>query len=65
MADIKAAVDFRIQMNDYLKRYGIKQAWLAEQTGISRPHLSNMLSAKDKMTEDNRSKINTVLGTNF
>ena len=44
---------------------GTKQSWLAEQTGISEEHISNILADRVLLTEENRKKINIVLGTDF
>lgn len=44
---------------------GIKQSWIADKAEISEPHLSNILSERVLLTEENRAKINEVLGTDF
>jgi len=43
----------------------LKQTWIAEQAGISAPHLSNILAERVFLTEENVENINRVLGTDF
>ncbi len=50
---------------EVLESRGTKQTWLADQIGISQEHLSNILSDRVLITEENRKNINTVLGTDF
>lgn len=50
---------------EILEERGVKQTWLADKTGISPEHISNILADRVLLTEDNRNKINTVLHTNF
>ena len=50
---------------EYLKSMGTKQTWLANQSGISQEHISNILAGRVLLTDENRKKINDVLGTNF
>lgn len=44
---------------------GLKHIWVAEQAGMSPEHFSNILADRVLITEENQSKINTVLGTDF
>lgn len=44
---------------------GTKQTWVAEQAGISPEHFSNILADRVLITEENRNKINEILGTTF
>lgn len=48
-----------------LEERGVKQTWLANQTGISKEHISNILADRVLLTEENKEKINTALGTDF
>lgn len=48
-----------------LKERGVKQNWLAMQTGISKEHISNILADRVLLTDENKEKINKVLGTDF
>ena len=48
-----------------LSEKGIKQKCLAQKTGISKEHISNILSERVILTEENRNKINTVLETTY
>lgn len=50
---------------DVLDERGVKQTWLADKAGISPEHISNILADRVLLTEENRQKINTVLGTDF
>jgi plasmid maintenance system antidote protein VapI len=49
----------------HLDKHGTKQSWLAEKTGLSQAHISNILANRSLLTEDVLDKINIVLGTNF
>lgn len=53
------------QIKELLDSKGTKQIWLANQTGISPEHISNVLANRVLLTEDVLSKINSVLGTDF
>lgn len=53
------------QWKEVLEERGIKQTWIAEKTGISPEHISNILAGRVLLTDENKVKINTVLGTNF
>jgi len=53
------------QWKEVLESRGVKQTWLANQTGISPEHISNILADRVLLTEENQKKINEVLGTNF
>lgn len=48
-----------------LEARGVKQTWLADQTGISKEHISNILADRVLLTGENRKKINNALGTDF
>lgn len=48
-----------------LEENGTKQVWLAERSGISQAHLSNVLANRALLTIDVLDKINEVLGTDF
>lgn len=48
-----------------LEERGVKQTWLANQTGISKEHISNILADRVLLTEENKEKINNALGTDF
>lgn len=50
---------------EVLEERGVKQAWLAKQTGISPEHISNILADRVLLTDENKEKINTALGTDF
>lgn len=50
---------------DVLEDRGVKQIWLADRTGISQEHISNILAERVLLTDENRDKINEILGTNF
>lgn len=50
---------------EYLESKGTKQIWLSDQTGISPEHISNILAERVLLTDENRKKINEVLGTDF
>lgn len=50
---------------EHLEERGTKQTWLAEKTGISPEHISNILADRVLLTEENKAKINSVLGTNY
>ncbi len=53
------------KIKEHLEARGTKQTWLADQTGISPEHISNILANRVLLTEENLNKINEVLGTNF
>lgn len=53
------------QIREYLESKGTKQKWLADQTGISEEHISNILADRVLLTDDNLQKINEILGTDF
>jgi plasmid maintenance system antidote protein VapI len=52
-------------IREHLEKNGTKQVWLADKTGISQEHISNILADRVLLTEDNLKKINEVLGTTF
>lgn len=52
-------------IKEFLDSKGTKQRWLAEQSGISEEHISNILADRVLLTEENLTKINDVLGTGF
>jgi plasmid maintenance system antidote protein VapI len=53
------------KFKEHLELNGTKQTWLAQKTGISPEHISNILADRVLLTEENKDKINKVLGTNF
>lgn len=57
--------DPREQFREYLESKGTKQKWLADQTGISQEHISNILCSRVLLTEEVRGKINAALETDF
>lgn len=57
--------DPRTEIADYLKDKGIKQTWLADKINMSDTHLHFLLKCERDLTEDNRAKINLILGTQF
>lgn len=50
---------------EHLEERGTKQSWLAEKTGISPEHISNILADRVLLTDENKAKINAVLGTEY
>lgn len=50
---------------EVLQERGVKQSWLADKTGISPEHISNILADRVLLTEENREKINDILGVYF
>lgn len=50
---------------EVLEERGVKQTWLADKTGISPEHISNILADRVLLTEENKEKINSVLGVDF
>lgn len=50
---------------EVLKERGVKQTWLADKTGISSEHISNILADRVLLTEENKDKINLALGVDF
>lgn len=57
--------DPREGFREFLESKGTKQKWLADQTGISQEHISNILCSRVLLTEEVRSKINKALGTDI
>jgi antitoxin component HigA of HigAB toxin-antitoxin module len=53
------------KIKSHMKKEGLKYTWLCSKIGISKSHLSNMLSGTKKYTPEINSKINKVLGTDF
>lgn len=53
----------------HLNENGQKMNWLAEKIGVTAGHLHSVLkgenNVKRDLTEENRTKINEALGTNF
>lgn len=53
----------------HLNENGQKMNWLADKIGVTAGHLHSVLkgenNVKRDLTEENRNKINEVLGTNF
>lgn len=50
---------------EVLTERGVKQTWLADKTGISPEHISNILAGRVLLTDENKVKINEALGTEF
>ncbi len=50
------------EMLQHLKDKGLNQSWLAEQTGVSRAHISKILNAQPNMTLLTIAKIAVALG---
>lgn len=65
MAVTKKKPSVQKQILQYLDNRGIKQMWLVKKSGISQPHISNILSERVLLTQENLDKINSVLGTDF
>jgi plasmid maintenance system antidote protein VapI len=57
--------DPRELFREHLESKGTKQKWLADQTGISQEHISNILCSRVLLTDEVRGKINEALGTKF
>ena len=53
------------KIKKYLEDKGTKQIWLAEKSGISQAHISNVLANRVLLTSDVLDKINNVLDTDF
>ena len=56
------------QLNKFQKAIrmsGYRRVWIATQLGITKGHLTNMLSGRDKFLEKHRKKLNEILQTNF
>lgn len=49
-------------LGDYLKEHGISQTWLAEQSGISRNTIINIIKNPNSVSYINAKKISFVLG---
>jgi len=62
LEELKSVPD---QIRDYLESRGTKQVWLAEKSGISQEHLSNILADRVLLTDEVLQKINGALETNF
>ena len=54
-----------VQIRDHLESKGTKQVWLADKSGISQEHISNILADRVLLTDEVLQKINDVLETNF
>ncbi len=65
MAAIKERKSIPKLWKKVLEERGVKQTWVADKTGISPEHISNILADRVLLTEENREKINEVLGTDF
>lgn len=52
-------------IKEYLQERGIKQRWLANKTGLSDGHISNVLENRVLLTNDTLSKINNALKTDY
>lgn len=57
--------DPREMFREHLESRGTKQKWLADQTGISQEHISNLLCSRVLLTDEVRGKINDALGTDY
>jgi antitoxin component HigA of HigAB toxin-antitoxin module len=57
--------DARDLILEHLKKYGIKQRWLAEKLDLSDSHLTLVLQKERDLTEENLNKINEALQTDF
>lgn len=57
--------DVRLQIAEHLRKNGTKQSWLCEKLNISGAHLSKILQARRKLTDELLKKINSLLNTNF
>lgn len=53
------------KIKNHMKKEGLKYTWLSDKIGISKSHLSNILSGTKKFTPEINIKINKVLGTDF
>lgn len=58
-------LDDRDLLLAHLKRYGIKQSWLAKQIGISDSHLTLIFQKERILTDENLEKSIQALGTDF
>ncbi len=65
MAVLKKKLSAQVLIKNHLEKRGIKQSWLCEKTGISKSHMSNLLSERVLFTQENLDKINSILETNF
>lgn len=52
-------------IKEYLQERGIKQRWLANKTGLSDGHISNVLEDRVLLTKDTLNKINKALELDF
>lgn len=57
--------DARDLVLEHLRKFGIKQTWLADKLGISDGHLTLIFQKERDLTESNLEKINDALGTDF
>lgn len=64
-----ATLSIEERIVSHLKDNGQKMSWLADKIGVSPGHLHSVLKGEDfvkrELTDENRIKINEVLGTNF
>lgn len=65
MAKTVEQIDVRTKIADYLHERGVKKSWLAEKADISDTHLHFILKCERDLTEENLTKINEALETNF
>lgn len=65
MAVIKKDISIQKKWLQIIEDRGLKQTWVAERSGISSPHLSNILSERVLLTKETAEKINAALGTDF
>ena len=54
-----------VKIKEHLNERGTKQTWLANKTGLSPEHISNILAGRVLLTDEVLQKINTTLGTDF
>ena len=58
--------DLKEEFKDEIQKQGRKLTWIADQMGITKGHLSNILNnATFKLTSENRQKLNELLKTNI
>ena len=58
MQEIKESKSVPERFKEILEERGVKQTWLANQTGISPEHISNILADRVLLTQENKDKIN-------
>lgn len=67
--DTKTELTVEQQIVKHLNENGQKLSWLANKIEVTSGHLHSVLkgigNTKRELTEENRQKINSVLGTNY